>query len=397
MTAQPQARYRIAMVTHFFASHRGGIEIVAGRSAQELVTLGMDVTWLATDASPPPDGGPTRSVSLRASNLTERLLGIPFPLLFPGAIRRIAAAARDAEVVLVHDALYMTSVVAFLAARWHGRPILIVQHIGAVPYRNPVLRLLMGLANRVIARPLLSRADQTVFISETTAGYFAGLRYRVRPELIHNGVDTRLFAPPDGPAEVARARALFDLPGQAPIVLFVGRFVEKKGLGVIRRLAPRFPDALFVFAGWGGDDPTAWGLSNIRVLGALDHDALASLYRAADVLLLPSVGEGFPLVVQEALASGLAVLCGADTAMADPAATPLVLGVVVTPADPEGTAQRFGDALRAALSAAVTPEQRGMRADFARRRYDWRASTLSLVGLMVRALERRKDGAARAL
>ena len=76
---------------------------------------------------------------------------------------------RKADVVLIHDALYLTSIAAYLAARWIGRPVVVVQHIGAVPFKNPILRWTMAIANRFVTRPILALSDQTVFISESTA------------------------------------------------------------------------------------------------------------------------------------------------------------------------------------------------------------------------------------
>ncbi|MGC2221065.1 MAG: hypothetical protein WA624_01160 [Methylocella sp.] len=42
----------LLMVSRYFETHRGGIEIVASSLARELANRGIDVTWMATDASP---------------------------------------------------------------------------------------------------------------------------------------------------------------------------------------------------------------------------------------------------------------------------------------------------------------------------------------------------------
>src|SRR5207245_11033127 len=102
--------------------------------------------------------------------------------------------------------LYLTSLAAFLAARWAAKPIVVVQHIGAVPFKNPILRRTMALANRCLTRPILARTDQSVFISESTARHFDGLQYPTMPEVIFNGVDTAIFAPPADAGAVAAAR-----------------------------------------------------------------------------------------------------------------------------------------------------------------------------------------------
>jgi glycosyltransferase involved in cell wall biosynthesis len=364
---------KLLTVSQYFESHRGGIEIVAGKLAREFARAGVDVVWLATDATPAPDFAAEprlRAQALVATNIAERHVGLPYPILAPRAYADIAREVRRADVVLIHDALYLTSIAAYLAARWIGRPVAVVQHIGAVPFKNPILRWTMAIANRLVTRSVLARSDQTVFISETTARQFEGLTYRTRPEVIFNGVDTEIFAPPSGDDEVAAARRHFGLPVGSLVALFVGRFVEKKGLPVLERLARARPDVMFAFAGWGPLDPRAWKLPNVRVFDTLAGASLARLYRASNSLVLPSTGEGFPLVVQEALACGLSVICGSETVSADPGAASFLAAAPIDLDDLDRTAAAFEQALGACLAAA-SGRDRLARAALAASRYSW--------------------------
>ena len=268
---------RIVMLTHYYAEHRGGIEIVAGALGDEFVRRGVDITWLACDegfAGPPLP----RRHPLRASNFAERRIGIPYPVLLPSAFRAIFMEVRAADVVLVHDGLYMTSVAGFIAARLQGKPFIVIQHIGEVPYRNPVLKWMMRSANALVARPLLAWADRVAFISEITRRYFSTVRFRHPPTLVFNGVDTQIFRPA-GSEERVGLRAKLGLPADRKLCLFVGRFVEKKGLPVLERLARAMPDVQFAFAGWGALDPSGWGLPNVQVFAGLSGASLADLYR----------------------------------------------------------------------------------------------------------------------
>ena len=134
----------------------------------------------------------------------------PFPLWSPGALRRLAAAVRQADVVHIHDCLYLPSLVAYAAARLARRPVLVTQHIGMVPYRSRILRGLMSLAYRLLGRQVLRGASQVIFVSEVVRRYFSSfVRFRAAPALVPNGVDRALFHPVDE----ARRAALRSAPG----------------------------------------------------------------------------------------------------------------------------------------------------------------------------------------
>jgi len=366
---------KLLTVSPYFESHRGGVEIVAGRLGRELARRDVEVRWIATDASPPPEAPP--STPIRAWNFAERRLGIPYPLPSPGAARAIGRAVSQADAVLVHDALYATSVLSVLAARRRGKPVLLVQHIGQIPYRGFIPRTLMAIANAIVARSLLRRVDQVVFISDVAARYFADVRFRRPPAMIFNGVDAAVFRPADA-LERAGMRRELGLADARPQALFVGRFVEKKGLRHMQRLAALRPDVDFNFAGWGQLDPETWGAANVRVFRGLSGASLARLYQACDVLVLPSVGEGYPLVVQEALACGLAVVCGEEVTRADPAAAPYLRGAPIDD-DPGATAAALSQALDGALADAGSKAE---RASFALGRYAWETAAQRYIELL---------------
>src|SRR5271169_492634 len=203
---------KILMVTHYFASHQGGIEIVAGKLFEQWARMGQEVVWIASDATPPPNPvGASRTVSLRAFNLVERKTGLPFPIPTLGALRAIRREVTNADVVILHDCLYVSNIAAFLLARLRGVPTVIIQHIGSIPYGSSLLNALMKLANAAVARPMLAKADQVVFISEMTKTFFGGVGFRISPEVVFNGVDTDVFRPLRGAETRAQLRRNFRL------------------------------------------------------------------------------------------------------------------------------------------------------------------------------------------
>ena len=333
---------RILTATHFYEAHGGGIERVAGHLNRHLQSLGHDTLWAASDEDSLPELNTAKAVRLKCANPTERLTGLPMPLPYPRSLQALCRAIRMSDAVIIHDALYVTSISAMVAARLSGRPVILIQHIAEIPFASRLMRLAMKMANYVITLPMLRTAHQVIFISGITQSAFSQIKSKRPPVLLFNGVETEIFHPTDSRARSELRQAL-GLEGKC--ALFVGRFVEKKGLSIIEALARSRPDISFVLAGRGPIEPEAWQLSNVRVEKYRSGQSLAELYQAADVLVLPSVGEGYPLVIQEAMACGLPVICGADTARADPDASSWLIPVDIDLRDPSGTAMRVSTAI----------------------------------------------------
>lgn len=114
-----------------------------------------------------------------------------------------------------------------------------------------------------------------------------------------------------------RLRRELDIPSDTTVVLFVGRFIRRKGIREIASVLPRLDldDTMFVFIGHDtemlGELQSAVAesqFSNKYVYTGVTSLAIRRWYAIADLLLLPSHSEGRPTVVYEAMASETAVL-----------------------------------------------------------------------------------------
>jgi glycogen synthase len=145
-----------------------------------------------------------------------------------------------------------------------------------------------------------------------------GLEER-RISVIPNGIDPSELVPVD---DLDSLRARFAAPDER-LVLLVGRLVYEKGfqlaLEALPGLIDRLRDVRFIVAGSGTAEPEL--RSQARELGLDAHgsflgwigdDVLHSLYRIADLTVVPSIYEPFGLVALEAMASGCPCLV-ADT------------------------------------------------------------------------------------
>lgn len=364
---------KILMASHYFASHKGGIEVVAEELFHALTERGQEVVWMASDATPPPEPmRRSRAVSLPVFNFVEDRIGLPFPIPTLGALRKIVREIGTTDILILHDCLYLSNILAFLAASWSRIPTVVIQHTRVFPNDTPVVNAVINLATAIVTRPMLTHAAQVVFIGETTRKFFDGLRFRRCPEVIFNGVNTELFRNLKGSETIPAIRREYGLPINDTVILFVGRFVEKKGISAMKRMVEMRPNWTWAFAGWGPLNPTSWNADNVRVFSGLSGHSIAALYRCCDLLVLPSCGEGFPLVVQEALASGLHVVCGEETLTADPAMGAFVGGATVHLGDDYRTAREFLKTIDESLASdGHSLDKSERRRAFAVSRYSW--------------------------
>lgn len=152
-------------------------------------------------------------------------------------------------------------------------------------------------------------------------------------------------------------------------VLFVGRLTAVKGLDVLAKAVRQVPGATLEVIG-GTPDPEA--ASWLDGSGAIARGAIATpevreAMRRADVLCVPSRREGWPLVIMEAMASGLPVVASRVGGVPE-IVTSDALGRLVAPDDVGALTRALAEALetrwdRAKIRAAVEPYEWGKIAE----------------------------------
>jgi glycosyltransferase involved in cell wall biosynthesis len=250
----------------------------------------------------------------------------------PQGLRHFVAAgfvhsrARDADVVYSAGMLGRSA----LGSRLAGTPL--VQRLAGDPAYERALRrgltsapldrfqsergLGIGVLRQVRDRAL-ARAVRIVVPSAALAEVVAG--WGIDPARIEV-VPHAVAAPELGERDELRRR--YGLDG--PTLVFAGRLVAQKSIGVALRAVSMNEGVSLVLAGDGPERGKVESLARdlgldgrARFLGAQPRQAVFELLRAADATLLSSDWESFGLVVAEALAVGTPVLAAAGGGVAE--------------------------------------------------------------------------------
>jgi glycosyltransferase involved in cell wall biosynthesis len=227
----------------------------------------------------------------------------------PRAFWRLASLCRELGVDLLHVHQYAASNFGRMVARYLRLPLVLHDHMTdpSIPgYQVVADRLLRGLTTEAIA---VSRATRDFMIAQRS----------VPAERIHvvtNGVPIRDFlAPPPGTAESTRRE--FGIPLDAMLIGAVGRLAPQKGYRHLIESAEvvlrRYPAARLMIAGDGHDfealraQADGTGVGDRIIMPGHRWD-VSNLLAAFDVFALPSLFEGTPLTLIEAMAAGKAIV-----------------------------------------------------------------------------------------
>jgi len=202
-----------------------------------------------------------------------------------------------------------------IAAKMAGVPV-IVNTLHGFYFHDRMHSLLRHF---YIALEKIAARCSNVVLSQNREDIDTAIREGICPpekiKYLGNGIDVQRFSPDNLSLEgVANRRAKVGLPAEAPVVGFVGRLVQEKGLLELFAAAPlvrdQVPKVRFLFIGpvdthkpdaLTPDSARAFGIADICHFLGMRQD-MPELYSLMDVFVLPSHREGFPRAPMEASA-----------------------------------------------------------------------------------------------
>lgn len=337
---------QILCASSYFREHGGGVERIAHGLATYLQAVaGWEVAFAAHQpGSDAPGQEIYETMPVRCWNRLEVMFGLPLMIPSPRDLWRVLARVRSADAVLVHDDVYLTNLAVIVRALFARKPVIVIKHTGVIYLKSHLLNTLQSGITALVLRPLLMRCDRVVFVTDAKRQRYDPDGRLKRALVIDNGIDIEHFRPAD------RDRA------EGGPVTYVGRFVDKKGLDVVREMARMSPERSFRIVGWGPIDPATWGLANVTIIAHPDQSDILMAYQEASLVLFPGLSEGVPLVVFEALACGTPVLVSDRCRNDDPALMAALVHQHVEPDDVIATAIAWTAKMNEMLATSHRPE-----------------------------------------
>jgi glycosyltransferase involved in cell wall biosynthesis len=304
----------------------GGAEMMVFRLSEELRRRGHKVVPVG-----PRNGTGWMGDMFRAAGFVPETFWLKRPV-DPTCVTRFMKLFRHHSIDVVHSHEFTMGVYGSTAARLRAIPHVLTMHGG--------LTVTKALRRRIALRWAIRQSGKAVAVSSATRDDFArnlGVG-KTAFTVVHNGV-------PSKPGNAERVRREFGCTEEETVILAVGNLERNKNHRMLLEALVRLerdgltvPWKLIIAAGRGGDEhPYLLEYVRTQRLGdrvhiAMGRDDIADLQALADVFVMPSLWEGLPMALLEAMVAGNAILASATAGIPEAIADGRE-GILVPPGD----------------------------------------------------------------
>ncbi len=321
-----------------YPPHIGGVSSHTYLLSRELVERGDRVYVLTYPHPEIKDKRPDLEGVHVETAPTVNVKGLRGSLFFISAIFKLIQMVRKHDIQLIHaHFLIPPGLIAVIVAGIMNKKVAVTVHGSDIFIlaSNPILK--------TIIKYVLRKADYIAVVDHVIQEKLMELKVdglEDKVKVTHNAVDLEKFKPhikSDFPEETG-------LDPQKPFILFVGNLVPQKGLKYLlqaKKMMKSRAELVIV-----GDGPLMGELQetvktkkieDVHFTGA--RRDVDQIMPAADVFVLPSISEGFPITLLEAFASGLPAVATSVGGIKDLVTSDV--GLMVQPADPAALGEAF--------------------------------------------------------
>ncbi len=316
----------ILIISHFFPPHKGGVETASYNTAKKLVKFGHNIVILTSKnekTSPKYQKMDGFLVYRFKSFYLPEIKGIPQISSFgvmPKAVFKLAKIIRKHQIQIIHaeGRLFpITFIASLLNKLVFKRPIYITAQGRLSIGLTGLIEFLFDI---IITKFLYQKSDKIICVSNSLKKRLISINIDPKKLIvIPNGVDVSVFNPYNSSTFLDKY-IIKKTPTKK--VIFVGRLDPQKGVEFLIRAIPHiiseYNKVHFFILGNGNLELKLKNLvkilkiqSYVSFINMIPLDKMPEFYASADIFCLPSLHEGFPLSIAEALSMGLIIVASA--------------------------------------------------------------------------------------
>lgn len=286
----------------------GGIGIHVNELSKIQATLGHNVTVYINESG-------NNGTALCGNEIVNNYKTTKFkPLvkimgnsIAPSMFYQIMKNKSNYDIVHAHSHLFFSTNLCALIRKMGNPPLVVTDH-GLRSQTAP--EWIQNIYTKTGTKWTLNAADKIICYTETEKEELISVGIKPQKiEVIHNGIDTNLFTP-----NIDKSH------GRNNRLLWIGRFVKGKGVDYLvdafELLKHKYPNLSMTMVGKGPEKERiekrirALDIGkNITIMDLVPNSNIVKLYQNSDVFVLPSIEEGVPRTILEAMSCGIPIVC----------------------------------------------------------------------------------------
>lgn len=383
---------KIMILTDYYYPHEGGgVEKVIFEVSKRLQKLGCDIIVLTLNTrktlkSENHEGGKVyRANCVDLTGNTGIQLSVSLEAIF-----EIARVCKEEKPDILHanNRFFFTTLCAVALKGLLKRPLVMTAHLGPMALEKGWLDFVIKVYERTISKWIFRRSDCIIAVSRAVKQHIVNLGVEPsKVKVIPNGVSLKDYIPMQKSSHRSEQC-------MSKRIVTVGRLIQNKGIHHLIDAAPevlqRFPSTEFIIVGEG---PMRTELESRAKEKCVSHafrfhgfvPKVSDILNTNDIFVRPSLTEGMPLAVLEAMACGLPVVATRV------AGTPEIVidhetGILVNVGDVENLAE----ALMELLGNTELAKKYGVRArELVEKRHSWEGNATMMLNLYKEILDNR--------